>query len=101
MFAKKSVWWIDDLLGDSMRRFLCGLSWDEAKEIVRRDEWRRLPQSFDVEVEWDRCLGNNAYIHTHTHAHKPERTHKIVQQIKCAAGCMRPKSERERQGRGC
>lgn len=42
VFAKVCVWWIDDLVGDSMRRFLCGLSWDGAKEIVRTDEWRRL-----------------------------------------------------------
>lgn len=38
MFAKVSLWWIDDLVGDSMRRFLCGLSWDGVKKIARR-EW--------------------------------------------------------------
>lgn len=36
MFAKVSVGWKDDLVGDSMRRFLRGLSWDGVKEIVRR-----------------------------------------------------------------
>ena len=105
MFAKVSVWWIDDLVGDSMRRVLCGLSWDGAKQIARRDEWRRLPQSFDGEVEWDRSPGNKTLpasmcTHTHTQADKPEHTHGIVQ-IKCAAGCIRPESERERRGRGC
>lgn len=33
MFAEVSARWIDDLVGDSMRRFLCGLSWDGAKEM--------------------------------------------------------------------
>lgn len=75
---------------------------DGAKEIVRRDERRRLPQSFDGEVEWDRSPGNKALLASaHTHAHKPEHTHRAVQQIKCAAGCMRPESERETGGRGC
>lgn len=105
MFAKVSVWLIDDLVGDSMRRFLCGLSWDGAKEIERRDEWKTLPESFDGEVEWDRSPGYKALLLSMcTHmksAHEPEDTHRIVQQIKCAAGCMRPESERERQRRGC
>lgn len=74
MFAKVSVWWIDDLVGDSMRRFLCGLSWDGANEIVRRDEWRRLPCSFDVEVEWDRSLGNKARVREHTHIYTCTQT---------------------------
>lgn len=43
MFAKVSVWLIDDLVGDSMRRFLCDLSLDGAEEIERRDEWKTLP----------------------------------------------------------
>lgn len=62
MFAKVSVWWVDDLVGDSMWRFLCGLSWDGAKEIARRDASRRLPESFDGEVEWDRSPGNKALL---------------------------------------
>lgn len=34
MFAKVSVWLIDDLVGDSTRRALCGLSWEGSNEIV-------------------------------------------------------------------
>ncbi len=60
-----------------------------------RDEWRRLPESFDGEVEWDKSRGNKALpasTRSHTNLNV---THKIVQQIKCAAGCMRPEGKRE------
>lgn len=43
MFANVSVGLIDDLVGDSMRIFLCGLSWDGVEEIERRNEWKTLP----------------------------------------------------------
>lgn len=32
---------------------------------------------------------------THTRAHTLQHTHEIAQQMKCAAGCMRPESESE------
>lgn len=54
--------------------------------------------SFDRVVEWDRmtirlcfCFGLRT----------PEHTQRIIQQIKCTAGCMRLQSLRERQRRRC
>lgn len=57
MFAKTSLWLMDDLVGDSRWRFHCGLSWAAAEEAERRDKWKALPPLFDGEPRSDDLLG--------------------------------------------
>lgn len=57
MFAKMSLWLMDDLVGDSRWRFHCGLSWAAVNEMEWGDKWKTLPRPFDGEGEWDGSPG--------------------------------------------